>query len=243
MAMKSFNAWAGAAILGMTLSGCGLLEIDNYDAPTSLLSGTLLFEGQPVPVRSGGVELELWEPGWELNQKIPVYVAQNGTFSAMLFDGDYRLNTIANNGPWVNRTDTITIQVRGNTQVDIPVRPYYVIRNPQVTYDRNTGAGGTVNATFQIETIDGSRQLEWAAIYVATTSLVDRTNRVVQLERPRAQLPTNWATAPVTLSVALPANIRDTPSPVPRERVYVRLGIKSVGLAEMYFSPLIELGI
>jgi len=30
---------------------------------------------------------------------------------------------------------------------------------------------------------------------------------------------------------------------VPRERVYVRLGIKSVGLAEMYFSPLIELGI
>lgn len=241
--MKSFTAWAGAAILGMSLSACGLLDIDNYDAPSSMLSGTLLYDGQPVPVRTGGVELELWEPGWELNQKIPVYVAQNGTYSAMLFDGDYRLNTIANNGPWVNRTDTITIQVRGNTQVDVPVRPYYMVRNPQVTYDQNTGAGGTVNATFQIETVDGSRQLEWAALYVATTSLVDRTNRVVQLERPRAQLPANWETVPVTLSVALPANIRQTPSPQPRERVFVRIGIKSVGLAEMIFSPLIELGI
>jgi len=243
MAMKSFTAWAGAAILGMTLSGCGLLEIDNYDAPSSLLSGRVHFDGQPVGLRTGGVELELWEPGWDLNQKINVYIAQDGSFSAMLFDGSYRINTIANNGPWVNRTDTITFDVRGNTQVDVPVRPHYVIRNHQVTYDRNAGAGGTVNATFQIDQIDGTRLLEWAAIYVATTSFVDRTNRVVQLERTRAQLPTNWATAPVTLSVALPANIRDTPSPVPRERVYVRLGIKSVGLAEMYFSPLIELGI
>jgi hypothetical protein len=243
MAMKSFNAWAGAAILGMTLSGCGLLEIDNYDAPTSLLSGTLLFEGQPVGVRTGGVELELWEPGWELNQKINVYVSQDGNFSAMLFDGDYKLNAIANSGPWVNTTDTINIQVRGNTQVNLPVRPFFVVRNPVVTYDPNTGAGGTINATFQIAEIEPGRVLEWAGLYVATTSFVDRTNRLVQLERTRAQLPATWPTAPVTLSLALPANVRDTPSPTPRERVYVRVGVKTTGFAEMIFSPLIEVGI
>lgn len=242
--MKSITAWTGAALLGMSLSGCtSLLDIDNYDAPSSMLSGRILFEGEPVAVRTGGVELELWQPEFELNTKIPVYVSQDGRFSAVLFDGDYRLNTISNNGPWVNNNDTILISVRGDTEVDIPVTPYFVVRNPQVTYDPNSGAGGTVNATFQISRIDAGRNLEFAGLYVATTSFVDRTNRVVQVERSRAQLPATWETAPVSLSIALPANIHVTPSPAPREKVYVRIGLKSVGLAEMIFSPLIEVEI
>lgn len=246
MEMRSLtksNGIIGTVVLGVALSGCNLTGIDNYDAPNAMLSGTVHFNGAPINLRSGGVELELWEPAFELRTKIPIYVDQTGAFSAMVFNGDYRLNTINNNGPWLNRTDTLSVQVRGNTQVDVPVQPYYVVQNPQVTYDAGAGAGGSVTASFQVGTVNASRQVEWVGLYVGTTAFVDRINRLVQLERTQAQLPADWATNPVSLTVALPANIRVTPSPEPRTHVFVRVGIKSAGLAEMIFSPLIKLAI
>ena len=121
----------------------------------------------PVQLRTRGVELELWQPGFELNEKIPVYVAQDGTFSATVFDGEYRLNTIPNNGPWMNSSDTLDITVQGEAVVDIPVRPYFVVRDPQITHDPSAGgAGGTVRANFRVETVNTGRQVEWVGLYV-----------------------------------------------------------------------------
>ena len=234
----------GTVCLGLALTGCeALTGIDNYDAPGSELSGQILHNGVPVQLRTGGVELELWEPAFGSREKIPIYVGQDGTFSAIVFDGDYRLNTIANNGPWLNRTDTLEISVRGDTQVDVTVQPYYVVQNPQITYNASGGPGGSVTATFNVSTVNPGRALEFVGLYVGTTSFVDRINRLVQLERPRAQLPTDWMTAPISLTVALPENVRVTQSPDPREHVFVRVGVKSTGLAEMIFSPLVKLPI
>src|SRR5687768_11903068 len=88
-------------VLLLATAACeGLTSVDNYDAPGSTLTGQVMFDGQGVGVRSNGVQLELWEPAYPLRQKIPVYVAQDGSFSATLFDGSYKLNLLANNGPW-----------------------------------------------------------------------------------------------------------------------------------------------
>src|SRR5690554_1512804 len=91
------------------ITGC---EIDNYEAPKSFLEGKVVYNNQPVGVRSNGVQLELWQPGYALYSKIPVYVSQDGSFSASVFDGDYKLVRLEG-APWVNNTDTIDVQVRG----------------------------------------------------------------------------------------------------------------------------------
>jgi hypothetical protein len=241
----------GIALAPMVLlSGCdNIFGLDNYDEPDSMLSGRLTFEGEPVNVRSGGIELELWEPAFELNTKIPVYVAQDGSFSAALFAGDYKLNAIRGQGPWLVTDDTLQIAVAGETTRDFPVTPYYVVETPSFAYaPPPAGApaafnGGRINATFSIRTVNATRQLQMAALYVSTTSFADRNNRVNLVETQRTALPANWATAPITLGVNLPTDIRLTPSPAPRTHVQARIGLQVAGIQEMIFSPLVEIEI
>ena len=65
------------SVFVLILVGC---EYDNYDPPRSFLTGTVTYNGNPVGVRSGATQLELWQHGYQLFEKIPVYIAQDGTF-------------------------------------------------------------------------------------------------------------------------------------------------------------------
>jgi hypothetical protein len=250
MVMKSCARLVAALGCAVALAGCdNILGLDNYDAPNATLTGRVVFEGQPVGVRSSGVQLELWQPGYALNQKIPVHVAQDGTFSASLFDGSYRLNLLRGNGPWESTTDTITVEVRGQTAVDVPVRPYYVIRNEQVAFNP-TGGGphGTIDATFNVGQVNTAQALEYVGLYVGTTTFVDRNNSVgipnAERERLRAAiLPQLESNGTIGISVRLPENIYLTGSPARREHVFVRIGVKTVGVAEMLFSPVHKVAI
>jgi hypothetical protein len=145
----------------LLLGGCDIGVLDNYDEPTSVLKGQVVFEGVPVGVRSNGVPLELWQPGFALSQKVPVYVDQDGSF-------------------------------------------------------------------FRVRWVDAGRALEYVGLYVATTAFVDRTNLVVRTERLQNAIP--LLNDPINLRVELPANL------VQRKEVYVRIGVKTVGVAEMPFS-------
>src|SRR5688572_1675939 len=107
--MKSSAILLAVITAAAPLTGCdNILGLDNREAPGSWLSGRVVFEGQPVGVRSNAVQLELWEPRYkdQLYGKIPVHIDQDGTFKASLFDGNYKLNLLPNNGPWVNSSDT-----------------------------------------------------------------------------------------------------------------------------------------
>lgn len=207
-----------------------MMALDNYEPPSSVLSGRVVWEGRPIGVRSNGVQLELWQPGFELNQKIPIYVSQDGSFSAVLFDGRYKLNLLAGNGPWVDSQDTILIDLKGRAEVDVPVRPYYTIEQEVVGY-----RDGQIEATFRIGQVETSRALEYVGLYVSTTSFVDRTNMVVRNEVPRSAL--GSLDDPVQLSVAL------TPALLERENVFVRIGVKTVGVAELLFSPVYKVSL
>ena len=81
----------------LMFAGC---KYDNYTAPQSVLSGTVGYQGAGIGVRSNAVQLELWQRGWQLFSKIPVYVQQDGTYKAILFDGDYKLTYLKGVGPW-----------------------------------------------------------------------------------------------------------------------------------------------
>lgn len=202
------------------LAGC---TYDNYDEPSSELTGQIVYNGDPVGVKSNEIELELWQRGYELSQDIPVYVNQEGSFSATLFDGDYQLVLRQGNGPWVDNTDSITVELNGRAEVEIPVEPYYIINNASIN-----ASGGTVEASFSVEQINNSRNLEFAGLYVGTANIVDEIYNEASTTRAGDQVTFGDT---VTLAIDLSDNGLGE-----RENVFARVGLKVVGKSELLFS-------
>ena len=197
---------------------------DNYDPPASVLTGRVVYEGQPVGVRSNGVQLELWQRGYQLFTKIPVMVDQNGSFSASLFDGDYKLVRLRGNGPWVDNTDTINVAVRGTVQVDVPVQPYYVLRNE--TFQKS---GTLLNASCQVGQVAAGKAVEYVTLLVGTTQFVDVTNNAGRQDRNGTAVAD--LTRPITFSLTTPAAVTS------KGYASVRIGVKTVGVAELLYTP------
>ncbi|TDE11632.1 DUF3823 domain-containing protein [Dyadobacter psychrotolerans] len=202
------------------MSSC---EKDNRPEPKSFLKGRIVYEGQTLGVRSNGVQLEIWQRGYQLFTKIPVFINQDGTFSASLFDGNYKLVRLRGNGPWVNNTDTIDVELRGTKELDVPVRPYFVFKND--TYSKGEGK---VSATFTLQKVEATGVLERVNLYVGTTNILDPNNNggnVQQLGTTITDL-----TKPITLTATLSAALAG------RDYVYARIGVKTSGVGEMLFG-------
>jgi len=202
------------------LSGC---KKDNYDPPTSKLTGRVVYQNQPIGVRSNGVQLEIWQRGFQLFTKVPVYIAQDGTFSAALFDGDYKLTRLTGNGPWADNTDTINVSVRGTTAIDVPVDPYFIVKTE--TYAKS---GNTINASFSLQRVNTTKNLELVRIYIGQTLITDQNNNAANTQRLAAAI--TDPTQPITLSATIPAALTG------KDFVYARIGVKTVGVAELAYS-------
>ena len=216
----SFKFFLGALMATGLLTSC---EKDNRAEPKSVLKGRIVHDGQPVGVRSNGVQLEIWQSGYQLFTKIPVYINQDGTFSASLFDGDYKLVRLRGNGPWVDNTDTINVALRGTQELDVPVTPYFVFRND--TYSKGEGK---ISATFNLQQVNTSRALERVNLYVGTTMIVDPNNNGGNAQQLAAAI--TDLTKPITLTATL------SPALAGREYVYARIGVKTSGVGEMLFG-------
>lgn len=204
----------GIAALSVLFAGC---EKDNYKAPKSILTGQVISDGQLVGLRSNGVQLELWQPGYQLFNKIPVYVAQDGTFSAELFDGDYKLTLVRGNGPWADKLDSLDVKVRGATQVDVPVDLFYRIDKEAFTRE-----GNTVKATVNLEKVNGLRSLEKVKLYVGQTVLVDDVINLGNVE---------WSgDALVSLHQAIALQVDIPTASLSKGYVFARIGVKQKGL-------------
>src|SRR5215213_11729290 len=155
-------------IIVSVLGGC---KKDNREPPKSALSGTVIVEGtkQPVGLASNRVQLELWQSGYALFQKIAVYVDQDGTFSANLFDGQYKLVRLSG-APWANNTDTITVNLKGSATVDVPVKPFFTVANDNVTFN---AADTSITATFNVTRLDAGKTADRVSLHLGLTSFVD----------------------------------------------------------------------
>ena len=203
------------------LSGC---KEDNFEPPKSTLTGRVVYQNTPVGVRSNGVQLELWQRGFQLFTKIPVYVGQDGTFSASLFDGDYKLVRLRGNGPWVDNTDTIAVQVRGSVAIDVPVQPYFTIKN-----EKFQKSGTALTASCKVDQVSTTRAIERVTVYVGTTQYVDANNNTGSISVPTAALAD--LTKELSLNYPLPAAVST------RAYFYVRMGVKTSGVAELLYTP------
>src|SRR5690606_8160813 len=207
-------------------SSCGL---DNYDAPESKLVGRVVYNGEPVGVRGTGeaVQLQLYQDGYELHNPIPVYVAQDGSFEAKLFDGEYKLVTRNNNGPWVNDRDTTVVNVKGTANVDIEVTPFYTLSNVQLSL-----SGSNANASFQINEVAGGLDIEYVMILVGKTSFVDDVSYTARVDINEAA-----AGSTVTGSIDL-TNNSDFKS---GKALYARVGLRPVGKDQAIYSQVVKL--
>jgi hypothetical protein len=206
-------------LIGLAAASC---EFDNFEEPRSTLSGRIVYNNEALGLRSNGVELELWQRGYDLFQKIPVYVAQDGTFSAVVFDGNYKMTLIRGNGPWMDRTDSIDVQVRGSKMIDVEVQPYYAINNPNISVN-----GSSISVTFTLEDTGAGRDLEYAAIFMGRTNLTDAVRNEGVHTIPSEDI--TFGT-PMTVSVPIPANLSG------RSEIFVRVGAKTAGVAELIYS-------
>lgn len=207
-------------VAAASITGC---KKDNYEAPASTLKGQVVYQDQPISLRSNGVQLELWQPGFELSTKIPIYVAQDGTFSASVFDGKYKLVRLLGNGPWINNTDTVDVNVNGATEVKVEVMPYFMIKNANMAQ-----SGTNLTASFSLQQINNSLPLDGVTLYLGTTTIVDQVNNVATAVKPASQI--TDLTQPITLTVAIP------PSLSAKGYLYARIGAKTAGVAELIYT-------
>ena len=224
-------------LLALLLAGCG--EYDNFEPPKSTLTGTVVYNGQPVGVRSGTVRLELRQPGkdypiWKAT-KIDVHVAQDGTFSAVLFDGSYKLTRVRGNGPWADQTDTIEVKVSGGATVEVPVEPFFVVKNE--TFQKN---GNTITASVTLQRGNTSRDLEQVNLYLSSTTIVDATKSIAP-PKEAANKGEIMAAAITDLSqpVALTIDIPDALAGKPY--VFARIGVKTRGVEELAYSAPVKI--
>lgn len=227
--MKFYNIILATAAM-FCLVAC---EKDNYDAPDTLFQGRIVYNGQPVHVEWNQVRFQLWEPAYESLIPIDVSIDQDGSFSALLFSGMYKLSFPENQGPYLpvenetTNSDTIILNLSGNTTMDIEVLPYYMINNSSFE-----AGNRTVSASVQIDQIitdEDAKNIERVFLYVNRSNFVSGATNVARSEIAGADI-----TDMNNISLAV-----DVPELLPSQNyIYARVGVKIEGVEDMLFSEI-----
>lgn len=206
-------------------------EKDNYAEPKTMLTGNIVYKGEPIGVEYDQVRLQLWQPGFGKLAPIDAPIAQDGSYSARLFNGDYKLVFTRNDGPWKTiikdaaAKDTIFVNLNGDQKVDIEVMPYYMIRNAKFSKEPKK-----VSSTFEVEKIvtgAAAKDIERVTLLISRTQFVSRANNIGITNKEGADVKgkTNFS-----LSVDVPTI---TPA---QDFVFARVGVKIKDVEDMVFS-------
>jgi len=231
--MKSISRYIIASAILFSFFSC---KKDNYDPPSSTLSGKLMYKGEAIGVEFDRVPFELFQYGFGKIGSIRGTFAPDGSYSTLLFDGEYKMIIPIGQGPFKSKTsgagnpDSVSVSVSGSKTMDIEVEPYYMIRTPQLTV-----GSGKVSGTFKAEKIitdANAKDIEQATLYIGKTQFVSGADNIAV---------TNLAGSAITNpnNISLSATI---PSISPTQNyVFARLAIKIAGVEDQIFSPVVKL--
>ncbi|TLV00860.1 DUF3823 domain-containing protein [Dyadobacter luticola] len=215
--------------LATVFSSC---EKDNYTAPKSELSGQIVYKGEPIGVEYNQVRLQLWQPGFGKLAPIDAPVDQDGSYSAVLSNGNYKMVFPKGRGPFKTlekdaaAKDTLFVKLEGSQQLDVEVMPYYMIRTPQFS-----GAENKVSVTLKLEKIitDASaKDIERVSLYINKTQFVSRATNVGVTDLARADIKDlNTISVSTTVPALVPA----------QKYVFATVGVKIKDVEDMIFSP------
>ena len=168
----------------------------------------------------------MYKRQYEKNDPISVFVGQDGTFSALLFDGEYRLTTRDGNGPWVNNHESVTVNLKGHTEVNLEVTPYFMISNEQLSV-----TGSAMNASFMINRIVPDAKISRVMLLLSKTQFADDVNNLYRQDFSDV----------VPGSVNLSADISGNTEIVKAKALYARVGVLANGADQAIYSPVVRL--
>jgi len=220
---------------------------DNYTAPNTMLTGALMYKGDSINVERNQVPYQLYQYGFGLvgqigassstdqnaSPSVQTFFQQNGSYSQVLYDGDYKLIIPNGQGPFLwkkdanGNPDSLAISLKGNQTVNLEVTPYYMIRNAQIS-----ASGGIVTANFKVEKIitdSLAKNIERVSLYINKTQFVSGGDNIALKD-----MSGNAITDPnnITLTVTVP------PITPTQNYVFARVGVKIANVEDMIFSPL-----
>lgn len=194
---------------------------DNLKAPAFKFSGRVIAAGEATGVRAGGITFELWQKGYSPVARIPVLVGADGTFSALLYEGHYKMVGARGNGPWIDPVDSIDVRIDKDMVMDFPVDPFFVIRD--VTFQKGVGA---VTVTCTVQSVNKTRTLEAVRLYLWPNIVIDQNNNSLITS---AAAPID-ITKPITITATIPTALAN------QNFIYARVGVKTTGVGELIYS-------
>jgi len=222
-------------ILGLLLVTMGCKK-DNYDAPSSKLTGRLTYKGAAINVEYNQVPFELYQPGFGKTGAIKGTFQQDGSYSTLLFNGNYKFTIPPNQGPFMwkelasGKRDTLAVTVSGSQTLDIEVTPYYLINNTKIT-----GASKVVTAVFDLQKVitdANAKNIEAVVLYINKTQFVSAGDNQIASTNIAGSAITNMNN--VSISVNVPTI---TPT---QNYVFARVGLKVADVEDMIFSPVVK---
>ena len=207
-------------------------EKDNYDAPNSFLTGSVTFNGESIQVRSDEVRFQIWQSGFGTEGPVDSHINQDGSFSSRLFNGSYRLVFTDGEGPFKTivanqqQLDTIFLDLKGDTELNIEVLPYYMIRNAQFS---KSGSNITASCSLdKIITNADAKNVERVTLYLNKTAWVS-SNGDQNIAGANADISNLSA---IDLSVGIPDELLD------RGYAFARIGVKIQGVNDEIYSSI-----
>lgn len=221
------------SLLGMT--SC---EYDNYDGPEALLQGALIdADGDTVKVGYQEVTFRIFDvPAYPGNAPIEAFVAQDGTYSSLLFAGDYKLIFPANSGPFMpvrqseELGDTLLVNLGSSKSYNISVTPYYKITDASFSSSSNI-----VTASVDLEKVvndENAKDIESITLYINKTTFVGQVNNARSASVNGGDL---TGLTGITLQIEVPGF---TPT---QNYVFARIGVKLAGVEDRLYSSIQKL--
>jgi hypothetical protein len=220
------------ALSTLTLS----CEKDNFDAPKASLTGQLVYNGEAIGLEYNKVNYELYQPGFGKTGPIGSTFTPEGGFSHLLFDGNYKLVIPLGQGPFVwkqsvaGKPDSLAVTLSGNTNVNIEVTPYFMIRNALLSY-----SAASVTGTCKLEQIVtgvNAKTIERVTLYISKTRFADSQTNIATAQIAGAAITDlNNVVLKVTVPVLVPT----------QNYVFARIGVKFSGVDDMIFAATTKL--
>jgi hypothetical protein len=222
---------------------------DNYAPPSTKFTGRVVYQGTALGLKNnngGTVYFELWQSGFGKSGAINVFFNQDGSFSALLFNGNYKMVIPTSQGPFMSienpdtHSDTIPLVLNGDKTMDIEVTPYYMIDDAKFSI----GSDSVVKATCSVKKIitdANAKDIEYVALYVNRTNFVDDNNNVV-----RSAINGGDITDMSNLSFTgkIPTDIANANIGIAGQNYfYARIGLKIVGVDDMIFSDVVKVSL
>jgi hypothetical protein len=179
--MKTIKSISFILLAIAVMTSC---ELDNYDYPQGSIHGAILDQETGDTVQSDifdGARLALVEINeeYENPQKQYFVIKPDGSYrNDLVFEGLYAVPSIEDGN--FHPTDSTSVTIDGDTQLDLEVLPYIRISDVEMTME-----GMDLTATFKLEqTVPDSVQVTFANVFAHTEPTVGNPHRLDEEEVP-----------------------------------------------------------